>query len=214
MIEWKMNFTINAIHDQKQAVNASVTKSSNGFEAYNYRRIFSELDDLEEYIEVIEETLGLEELSNYRIYHEDNPKEKLEERFDAKINNAYELVNDEIYINPLLFLTETMPRFLEEDRKFPIEFDYAKTVRIQTTFQIPEGYAVEFLPKELAIPILRGKADYRIRYKAHKDHIEIQSFLSLRQEVFMPDDYTALRNLFEEIHATQSNPIILKKISE
>jgi len=69
------------------------------------------------------------------------------------IKNDVVLGDDYIYFNPLVSPLFDENPFKAEDRKLPIEFPYSHDRRINVTFEIPEGYIVEELPKSIKIVI-------------------------------------------------------------
>lgn len=83
--EWKIDFSIPDIKDQEYKVHAQINRKTTGFEAFEHRDLFRKLDDLDLYIDALEEALGLSEIDNYRIYNEFNPDEDLLEVFSVKL---------------------------------------------------------------------------------------------------------------------------------
>lgn len=212
--EWKLSFTIENPTEATRQVEVQVTKNSTGFEAFMHRSLFRSLDNLDEYITAIEEDLATGKIDNYRIYNEANPDEELKEVFSIQLEDAYQVVNQQLFIEPLLFLSTSGNLFKSETRLYPVELPYPYTKRIKSTFTIPSGYEVEFLPEAQQIPVLGAKADFRIRYILHENNsIETQYSLSFRKADFLASEYPELKRLFDEISNLETTPIILKKIN-
>jgi len=209
--EWKIDFSIPDISNPEHEVHAQINRKTTGFDAFAHRNLFRKLDDLDLYIDALEEALDLSEIDNYRIYNEFNPDEDLLEVFSVKLKDAYQFVNEDLYIQPLLFLSKSGTMFTEETRLYPVELPYPYTKRIQSSFEIPEGYEVDFLPENQQIPVLGAKADFRIRYVLDNNTIHTQYSLSFRKAEFNASEYPELKRLFEEISILETTPIILKK---
>ena len=59
-------------------------------------------------------------------------------------------VNDDlIYVNPMIFLHVSKCPFIQTERQLPLEMPYTEHILQATMLTIPEGYAVEELPKPL-----------------------------------------------------------------
>lgn len=57
--------------------------------------------------------------------------------------------DDLIYVNPMIFLHVSKCPFIQTERQLPLEMPYTEHILQATMLTIPEGYAVEELPKPL-----------------------------------------------------------------
>ena len=60
-------------------------------------------------------------------------------------------INNKLYLEPLLFLTNKTNPFKLKERKFPIDFVNPWQDKNVVSIQIPEGYKVESIPTATAI---------------------------------------------------------------
>lgn len=67
-------------------------------------------------------------------------------------------VNDDlIYVNPMIFLHVSKCPFIQTERQLPLEMPYTEHILQATMLTIPEGYAVEELPKPLNLKTEDGQ---------------------------------------------------------
>lgn len=68
-------------------------------------------------------------------------------------------VNDDlIYVSPMIFLHVSKCPFIQTERQLPLEMPYTEHILQATMLTIPEGYAVEELPKPLNLKTEIGRA--------------------------------------------------------
>ncbi|CAM1367957.1 conserved exported hypothetical protein [Tenacibaculum sediminilitoris] len=120
-----------------------------------------------------------------------------------------EEVNNKIYIEPLLFLTERENPFKINDRKFPVDFASPLKYKNSISIQIPTDYKVESLPETLAIglPEKLGLFKYQISQVGNK--IKVLSVLQFNKSVIIPEYYSALKDFYSKVVEKQTEKIVL-----
>jgi hypothetical protein len=103
--------------------------------------------------------------------------------------------------------------FSSPSREYPVDFGapFSETYRFNLT--IPEGYQVEELPKGANIVLgdKNGKFSYAIGQMDNR--IIVNMRFSIDKPMFMPAEYTNLKDFFDMVVAKESEQIVLKKIS-
>ena len=119
--------------------------------------------------------------------------------------------DDYIYINPMIFPDETDNPFTNANRKFPVEFPYAQSVVINTSLTLPNGYAVEELPKNSKMLMNNKELSlvYIIRQEANQ--IDLQYSAAVNTPYIDANQYEELRTFWEEMVNKNNLQIVLKK---
>jgi len=122
--------------------------------------------------------------------------------YTFNINDYAKILGDEIYINLNLKQDETDFKF-EDDRENDIEVTYKSAYDYHTTLEIPEGYIVDYLPKDVLVSneFMDSKTTYETIDKTivYKHQLEM-NFLTLdtKQQKILSDAIKAVEKSFKE----------------
>ncbi|MEO1627698.1 MAG: DUF3858 domain-containing protein, partial [Bacteroidota bacterium] len=143
-----------------------------------------------------------------------NPKEAvkpLKSSFKCSIPEAAQTNGDFIYFSPILntFVDEN-PLKLEK-RAFPVNIPYPLKNNYVLNLNLPQGYTVDEIPEpvNLVLPNKGGKFTYIVSQNG--DKVQVVSKISLKQLVFLPEEYETIKKFFDLIIEKQSEQLILKK---
>ena len=116
-----------------------------------------------------------------------------------------------IYIGPIMIGRQKDNPFTSPTREYPVDFgeQFNETYSLQLT--IPQGYEVEDLPKNISMAMEEkaGKFQYQITQVDNK--ILLNYYLSIDKVIFIPSEYLALKNFFNQVINKQAEQIVLKK---
>jgi len=117
---------------------------------------------------------------------------------------------DELYVNLNLerYLTTLK---LKKDREVPVLFTNTKKIKQNFTLEIPQGYAVEFLP-ENSSGIYDGFG-FQMEYKKDDDKIIYQVTIDLDILILNKDQFVQWNSFLKELEKGYNNSIVFKKIS-
>ncbi len=124
-------------------------------------------------------------VDNYKIENLSDLDQPIKVKYDFRVEDCYSKVGDEIYIN--INLEKTLNGAYIEDRELPLEKDYKFLRESVSTFKIPEGYQVKFLPENEAFN--NEIFGFELKYTQEGNSIKVeryfyQDFLMLYQENF------------------------------
>jgi hypothetical protein len=115
------------------------------------------------------------------------------------------------YMNPLLCLREGENPFKSETREYPVDFGspFERTYSCRIT--LPENLVVDELgkPKLLMLPGNAGK--YMFNATQIGNVISVTSQLSINKGLFSQEEYSGLREFYNQVVAKQAEQIVLKK---
>ena len=123
-----------------------------------------------------------------------------------------EASGDFFYINPTIIPFMSSNPFDQQERHLPIEFETTENVTMQVTLMIPEGYAVEELPKNVKATACNGDAMFRYMVQATGNSISARLSLNINRVLFSTEEYGDLRQLFAMAAQTCNSKIIVKKL--
>ena len=123
-----------------------------------------------------------------------------------------ERINNKIYIEPTLFLAKRWNPFKANERKIPVDFTTANKKNVVATIEIPEGYKIESLPKELKLSLPNNLGVYNYQVKQIGNIIKTISILKFNSPIIPPEHYQKLKEFYASMIIKETEKIVLVKI--
>jgi hypothetical protein len=119
---------------------------------------------------------------------------------------------DILYVNPILVNSRKQNPFSSERRYYPVEMPYAIDETYILRLEIPGGYEVDELPKQMVIK-LNDRDDGMFEYRLSESggSISLRSRLVLKRTYYLPEEYESLREFFKIVVKKQNEPFVFKK---
>ena len=138
-------------------------------------------------------------------------------RFDDPLSLSYELAfnlsgEDHLYVKPLFGQAFEKNPFQSAERYYPVEMPYNMDETYLATIEIPAGYELDELPKQLIAKLdEEGSAVFEYRISVSGSTISLRSRVQVKRTLFLPDEYPQLREFFNLIVNKQNEQIVFKK---
>ena len=132
-------------------------------------------------------------------------------QFETKVNDAFNMTNDRIYFNPMIIQRLDNNPFKNPDRTYPVDLTYLQEETFTASYQIPEGYVIEEMPKNVRFSMPNDAARYTYLAVQNENSINFSSKIQLKKIVYPVEEYSALREFYAQIVAKQAEQIVLKK---
>lgn len=116
-----------------------------------------------------------------------------------------------IYIVPTITPQITENPFTQESRKLPVIYPYRQEHITSVTLDIPEGYEIEELPKELMAETAKRELVYSFNPVVLGNQIIITTKLTRNAMLFSPEQYGMLKQVYSYITDKNNEMIVLRK---
>lgn len=138
----------------------------------------------------------------------------LEKPIELKYDFKFPLEEDILYFNPMLTEAYKSNPFKALKRLYPVEMPFKTNEVYIFQMEIPEGYAVDEMPKGARIKFneTEGMFEYLIAKKGNS--IQLRCTLKMNKANFNSEDYETLRDFYGFIVQKQSEQIVFKKIKK
>ncbi len=138
--------------------------------------------------------------------------ETFKSKLELIIPEAAQVVGDFFYFSPVLHSAFDENIFKLEKRYYPVDIPYPFTEQYILNLKIPEGYNVEELPESVKF-VLPGKGGSFSFVIEQKDDLTLQlvSRLQIKQLKYVPQEYPAIKELFDLVSEKYGEQIVLKK---
>tara|TARA_R110000751_G_scaffold258252_1_gene357685 strand:- start:321 stop:2264 length:1944 start_codon:yes stop_codon:yes gene_type:complete len=128
--------------------------------------------------------------------------------YTFNINDYAKILGDEIYINLNLRKDETDFKF-EDDRENDIEVTYKSYYDYVTTLEIPDGYVVDYLPKDLSLS--NEFMNSKITYETIANTIVYKHQLKMDFLTLNPEQQKTISDAIKVVEKSFKDTIVLKK---
>tara|TARA_R110002073_G_scaffold313380_2_gene485240 strand:- start:258 stop:2174 length:1917 start_codon:yes stop_codon:yes gene_type:complete len=128
--------------------------------------------------------------------------------YDFTIKSYIQKVGSEIFINP--HLNKVVSYFkTKKDRKHKIEYDYKKQYSYTNTIEIPEGYAVEYIPE--SVTVKNDLISVNLNYRIEGNNIICQQVALLDFILLDVEQQKTVNDIIKKAEKAYKEIIILKK---
>lgn len=141
----------------------------------------------------------------------DNMYESLKSSCELKTNEWGEISDERIYFNPMLIFGISENLFKSPERLFPVDFGEASDKIYNFTFKVPAGYVIEELPKPARLALGQNDVKFDFLVTQNGDEVKIISKLQIKNPIIQAQDYSNLRQFFEQVSIKHNEQIVLKK---
>ncbi|MBS2099630.1 hypothetical protein [Carboxylicivirga linearis] len=196
--------------DEELNLEGNVSFARYSYAAYDFRKNYKEFASEDDFLTAIEASNPGLLIKDYNLENLSNLDQPIKEKYDIKISNKVEKINNMILVNPFLFEQVEENPFKLENREYPVDFAYCKTKYLITRITIPEGYQIESTPQPIKAFLPDKKSNILINYSVIGNNINVTYKLNLAKSRYMAKEYPLLKALYSEIIKKQAEPIILK----
>lgn len=194
------------------SVKKQIKEAHRGMSGRSFRYSFYKgHKDQDEFVEKLANNLN-GEIEDFKIQGIDKTNQDVNVEYILKKDEA---LDDILYLNPMLRVHFEDNPFKTEERRFPINFSHLDTYSQVATIEIPEGYAIEELPKsEKFVFGDNGGISFTYMISKTGNMIQLQYHYQVKTLLILPDAYADLRDFFSKIVQKNSEQIVLKKIAD
>lgn len=197
--------------DKNGEINGKIRRQLTGQLALDFRQNKLQINK-ETYLENLENNNNKIEISEYVRENDLDLSKPIVESYTFKSKNDTEVIENKIYLNPLLFFTTTVNPFKQEVREYPIDFSYPIEHKYNVSVEIPEGFQMESIPKPVALATENGSLNFRYIIGTNGNKIQIQLTTTVKEAIFQSDLYEMLKDFFAKNISKENEKIVLSKI--
>ena len=196
-------------NDEKGLWVGNMNQTPGYYESYVLRSRIKEKGK-DEFFKQIEKDFGAEvKISGAQIDSLNNYEEPVAIKYSIGYNPEKA---DILYINPMFGEGYKKNPFKSAERFYPVEMPYTMDETFILTMEVPTGYVVDELPKQiLAKYDEEGQSFFEYRLQQSGNTISMRSRIKLARAYFEPDEYEGLREFFNLVVKKHNEQIVFKK---
>lgn len=197
-------FKIKVLPEQ-QLLKVNIEYILSGQDAYQFRNTYDgKNDNLVDYFKK-NNNVNIEDSLTVINYSEMNKPFS----FSFNSSTSFESASGKLFIHPFCNLSVSDNMFKQTTRTLPIDLIYLRNVEYKSEIEIPEGYKVEYLPKELTHASRLMTINYSTKEVDNK--IEVSAKYFFNTNLYDAKDYARLKYSYAEIIKQFSDMIVLVK---
>ncbi|WP_160114569.1 transglutaminase domain-containing protein [Aquimarina sp. AU474] len=181
------------------------------YEAHDFR-IKNTLKKEEEQRKRIGDLYSLQNISEYKISNLKDIGKPVVESFAFETSDEVEVIDDELFFSPLLFLRNRENIFKSNERLYPVDLGYGVSKSYSVNIKIPEGYEIIEKPDDMGLKLSDDIGSFMFRMKVVGNTIQISVKETLNVPLVMEQYYTELKTFYDLLIQKESDQIVLKKI--
>lgn len=203
--------SINLQIDENFTLKGKSLNLWDGLYAKSYRDKYQGINT-DSYIEILEKNKGNIQISNVETENAQEIGEEIRESYSFELNNGLEAINNKIYLKPMLFMAEAENPFKADKRSYPVIFNFPSLKNTTVNIMVPPGYEVESLPESSIYELNNGAGTFKFLTLQNGNFLRIESVLDIKNIVYSPQDYAALKQFYAQMVEKHSEVIVFKKI--
>ena len=197
--------------DNKGGISGKVRTQFAGHNALKFRQENINTNK-ETYLEKLESDEGSIEISDYVRDNDLDLSKPIIETYSFKDTDAFEIINDKIYVSPLFFLSVNENPFKQETREYPVDFGFPFEDSYNVNIEIPEGYTIETLPAQAKFVTDENMAIFKYLISNTENKIQLRITTTINTAIVSSEFYPTLKDFFQKVIDKQNEKIVLKKL--
>jgi acylphosphatase len=192
-------------------VSGTVKNRLDGYFAMIHRRDYTDYNT-DKYTEKLEEEINLLNTSGFVRENLTDIGKPIDIFYNFERTEAVEVINNTIFLKPLLVFGIYENPFKADIRTLPIGFDFPFNKNVIVNIKIPKGYEVESMPEPMSIALEDNIGNLRFLVTRNRDILQASFQLKLNYAVIPPSYYVGIKKLYEEYLNASNAQVVLKKI--
>ena len=202
---------MNMVLDTKGSINGQIKLYHSNHGALKFRQNHI-VTSKESYLEALENKYNNIEINDYVRENELDLSKPIVENYSFRDAKTVEIINDKIYLSPMVFFTQKENPFKQEVREYPVDFGYPIQEKYIVNIQIPEGYAVESLPEGININAGENIGSFKYILGHVGNVIQLVATSDIYSAIISPEYYSTLKEFCQKSIDKQNERIVFKKI--
>lgn len=183
-----------------------------GYAAHDFRADIANSKNQDEFIKDYQKQEPELTIIKYQFDNLDTLNSEVRINYDVQLTGQTETTGNLLMIHPLLIEQMKENLYKPEERKFPVDYSYCYYMIFTAFFDIPQGYAIETLPKPVILALPNKDASYTFNVAVTNNKIQILRKFAINKSMFLPDEYLNLKEFYNQMVAKEAEVIVLKKI--
>ncbi|MDC7994400.1 DUF3857 domain-containing protein [Altibacter sp. HG106] len=207
----KQSIMMNASLDEEGGLHGQQRVNYTLSEALQFRAVNEGAPQTQK-TESLMEAYGMSDVSAWEVDNMDDPYQPVTESFEFEIDEAAEVIGNDIYFSPLFFLKMDNNPFVQETREYPIDYAHPFVKTTMVTVTIPEGYEVTSLPEPINLALPEGMGTFRFMVQNAQGNINIRTTFTINKSIVPSFHYPYIKEFYKQRVDKENEKVVLSKV--
>ena len=181
-----------------------------GYAAYDFRDNFDSYNNKEEFARALEKNQAGLIVNDITIDDIDDIYKPVTVTIEGTIEGMVTQIDNEIYINPLLFEQVKDNPFKAEERVYPISYSRLEETKVNVKINLPENITIGILPKPITTKVKGNSYAFSYAVTSTEKMVEANYTFNINSLTIPQPQYKEVRALYNNLVNKHAEPIILK----
>lgn len=202
---------VSLILNEAGVIEGKLKKVRSGYQALNIRKAYLGKTE-DEIADDFENQFTNLTVKNYVLENLNDIEKPLIETFEVVFN--YTDPVNVIYFNPFFVGSFTESPFKQEKRLYPVDFGYERNYNLKFNIELPDNYKITSFPQNKIIKLnTTSTTGFKIRTNNQGGYkFNLYSNLTIGESIYHNNEYTYLKEIFNETINSQKTPLVITKI--
>jgi Domain of Unknown Function with PDB structure (DUF3857)/Transglutaminase-like superfamily len=190
----------------------SITGSYDDYAGVYYRDALNSEKTSDDYFRKLQENKKGLTIKSYSVMERYNNDKPLADSLVVEVSDFAETIGDKILFNPLMYERIVLNRYTLENRQYPVNYNFPISEVYTFNYTLPVGFQVESLPKSASLSLPDNSISVFYNVQNTGNTIKVEYKRTIKKILFLPDEYSKLKGLYDDLVKKHAEQIILKKI--
>ncbi len=197
--------------DKEGMVKGKFTVYHLDYLAHSFRSVNAEKDDKSK-IKRLEQKYEIGGLEEYIVKGVEKYGKGVQESFRFDLEGQVEIIEDEMFFSPLLFLRDKENIFKIKDRKYPIDFGFGFSNKYMINIKLPEDFEVIEYPKSGVFKLPENMGKFAFRSNVANGIMQLVVDETINFSIIPAEYYAAVKEFYNQLVEKENQQVVLKKI--
>jgi uncharacterized protein YfkK (UPF0435 family)/transglutaminase-like putative cysteine protease len=209
--KYKTYEMINVQMDESGNLIGDLQGSYSGYAAVEMRREVDRLGSEEKFVKSIIDHYDGFSFESFEIENLTDIYKPVKSKIKVIVADQSMEAGNRIYFNPMMFDKVKENPYKLEERLYPVEYDYKEDVTYMLNLTLPEGFSVEEVPESVKVVLPDNGGAFTFQVKQMGGTLQVVSQLKINKLMYLPENYTFLKEFYNLIIEKHAEQIVLKK---
>jgi hypothetical protein len=192
------------------SLTGTITMDLLEYAGYDFRKEYAKYNNKEEYARFLEkENPGLT-ITEITVNNIDDLYSPVRVVYSVKLEGITIQIDNEVYINPMLFDALKENPFKSLDREYPVSFSRKVDNQVIFRLRLANSSSVVTLPVSSAGKMRNNSVGYTYQVKKEDNSVEVKYSFSIENMEIIQTNYREMRDIYNQIVKKHSEPVIIK----
>ncbi len=194
----------------EQGITGSIRDQNTGYFAKELRSNYLASDSVNSLQELVFQNNSFNKVTTVAGV-QDNEEQGFTYQLEFEQTDAVD--SDVIYFNPMVVEQVNRNPFTMDERFFPVDYLTPFQKMVSMNISIPEGWVIDELPKPIIYRMPDNSAEFQRILQAGNGAIMMRYILKVNKSQYSPNEYAALKDMYDQLVNTHAEQIVLVKES-